>query len=125
MLRRTRFVTLIVALILMTGLVSASVQAAVTADSVISIAQSLRGKVKYAHAYDTTNLKFDCSGFVLYVFRKAGLDLRTNDDDYQVRSSASRSARPTSRRAIWSSSTRTRATRMTLRTLESTWATAT
>jgi hypothetical protein len=85
MLRRTRFIAMIVALILMTGLISASVQAAVTADSVISIAQSLRGKVKYAHAYDTTNLKFDCSGFVLYVFRKAGLDLRTNDDDYQVK----------------------------------------
>jgi len=85
MLRRTRFIAAIIALILMTGLISASVQAAVTADSVISIAQSLRGKVKYAHTYDPANLKFDCSGFTLYVFRRAGLDLRTNDDDYQVK----------------------------------------
>jgi hypothetical protein len=85
MLRRTRFIAAIIALILMTGLISASVQAAVTGDSVVSIAQSLRGKVKYAHTYDPANLKFDCSGFTLYVFRKAGLDIRTNDDDYQVK----------------------------------------
>lgn len=83
--RRARYIAFIMALVLMIGLASVSAQAAVTGSQVVQIAQNLRGKVTYAHTYDPANLKLDCSGFTYYVFKLAGLNIRTTDDDYQVK----------------------------------------
>lgn len=85
-MKRTRLIAVIIVLVFIASLASVSVHAAsVTGDSVVRIAQSLQGKVQYAHTYDPQNLRFDCSGFTYYVFKQAGLDIRTNDDDYQAR----------------------------------------
>jgi len=57
---------------------------AVTGGRVVDIAVSLKGKVQYAHAYDPVNLRLDCSGFTYEVYRRAGLNLGTRDDDKQA-----------------------------------------
>jgi cell wall-associated NlpC family hydrolase len=84
--RKARFVAVIIALAIIISLAAIPVQAAsVTGEKVVQIAQSLKNKVTYARTYDPANYKFDCSGFTYYVFKLAGLDIRTTDDDYQVR----------------------------------------
>ncbi|MEC0247856.1 C40 family peptidase [Paenibacillus chitinolyticus] len=46
------------------------------ADSILSFAKSLQGKVQYVYAKnDTKNLIFDCSSFTKYVFNKEGINL--------------------------------------------------
>ncbi|MGE6228763.1 C40 family peptidase [Paenibacillus chitinolyticus] len=46
------------------------------ADSILSFAKSLQGKVQYVYAKnDTKNLIFDCSSFTKYVFNKEGVHL--------------------------------------------------
>ncbi|MGW9128352.1 C40 family peptidase [Paenibacillus chitinolyticus] len=46
------------------------------ADSILSFAKSLEGKVQYGYAKnDTKNLIFDCSSFTKYVFNKEGIHL--------------------------------------------------
>jgi len=86
MLKRARSITIILALAVVIGLATIPAQAAsVTGSEVVQIAQSLMGKVTYAHTYDPSNLRFDCSGFVYYVFKLAGLDIKTADDDCQAK----------------------------------------
>ncbi|MFS0837090.1 C40 family peptidase [Paenibacillus sp. 1P03SA] len=46
------------------------------ADSILSYAKSLQGKVQYGYAKNDTNkLIFDCSSFTKYVFNKEGVNL--------------------------------------------------
>lgn len=71
------------------GVPSDSVAASSTAktilqDKVVEIAVNLLGQVEYAHTYDPDSLKFDCSGYTYYVFKQAGIDLKTRDDDKQA-----------------------------------------
>lgn len=63
---------------------NATAQTYPTGDQIVSIAQSLQGKVQYANAFDPIRLIFDCSGFTWYVYKQAGIDLGTRDDDKQA-----------------------------------------
>lgn len=86
MFRKARSIAVIMALAIILSLAAVPAQAAsVTGSRVVQIAQNLKNKVTYAHTYDPANYKLDCSGFTYYVFKLAGLDIRTTDDDYQVR----------------------------------------
>lgn len=81
-----RFVAVLLGLsLLLTPLpVKAETQTSPTGDQIVNIAMSLRGKVQYAHAFDPGKLIFDCSGFTWYVYKQAGIDLGTRDDDKQA-----------------------------------------
>ena len=57
-----------------------------TGEKVVAIAKELAPKVQYQrHVYDPERYIFDCSGFVYTVFKMAGIDLGTRDDDVQAR----------------------------------------
>jgi len=81
-----RFVAVLLGLsLLLTPLpANAVTQTSPTGDQIVDIALSLQGKVQYAHAFDPSNLIFDCSGFTWYVYKQAGIDLGTIDDDKQA-----------------------------------------
>lgn len=54
------------------------------ADAIVQTALDLVGRAQYG-SYSESRLTFDCSGFVYYVFKKNGIDLKTRDDDKQVK----------------------------------------
>jgi cell wall-associated NlpC family hydrolase len=83
-LRRLVAVFLGLSLLLAPLTVNAETQTSPTGDQIVNIAMSLRGKVQYAHAFDPGKLIFDCSGFTWYVYKQAGIDLGTIDDDKQA-----------------------------------------
>src|SRR5689334_2724401 len=52
---------------------------------IVEAAKSLIGKVSYENAYDPRTLRIDCSGFTYEVFKRAGINLGSIDDDEQVK----------------------------------------
>lgn len=52
---------------------------------IVEAAKSYIGKVQYTNAYDPATGKLDCSGYTYEVFKKAGINLGSIDDDVQGR----------------------------------------
>ncbi len=68
------------------ALAAGSVSAKTTGELVVEKAFDLMPKVKYLrHNYNPEKYIFDCSGFTYTVYKMAGIDLKTRDDDRQAK----------------------------------------
>jgi LysM repeat protein len=61
------------------------VNASTVGDHVVEVAKGVLPKVVYDHNYNSSTYHFDCSGFVYYVFKQVGIDLKSKDDDIQAK----------------------------------------